>query len=73
MREKKAPEVCPVCGAGADKVRRNARWRFSIGLMSTESVWLQGVDESNNRRIYRANFTGECTEVGMYLAMSQSS
>ncbi len=61
-----APEVCPVCKVGADKFEE----------MKGEMVWAdehrigaaQGVDEEVLEGL-RANFVGECTEVGMYLAM----
>ena len=65
-----APEVCPVCKVGADKFEE----------MSGERVWAdehrigvaQGVDEEIIEGL-RANFIGECTEVGMYLAMSRQA
>ena len=65
-----APEVCPVCKVGADKFEE----------MSGERVWAdehrigvaQGVAEDVIEEL-RANFTGECTEVGMYLAMSRQA
>ncbi|MDU4512435.1 MAG: NADH peroxidase [Clostridioides difficile] len=62
-----APAQCPVCKVGADKFEE----------MKGEMVWAdehrigvaQGVDAEIIEGL-RANFTGECTEVGMYLAMS---
>jgi rubrerythrin len=65
-----APEKCPVCGAPAAKFNEQ----------SGELVWAdehrigvaQGVDERVLEGL-RANFTGECTEVGMYLAMSRQA
>ncbi|GFZ34400.1 reverse rubrerythrin [Clostridium zeae] len=65
-----APEKCPVCGAPASKFNEQ----------SGELVWAdehrigvaQGVDERVLEGL-RANFTGECTEVGMYLAMSRQA
>ena len=65
-----APEVCPVCKVGADKFEE----------MSGERVWAdehrigvaQGVAEDVIEEL-RANFVGECTEVGMYLAMSRQA
>ncbi|QAA34646.1 NADH peroxidase [Clostridium manihotivorum] len=65
-----APEKCPVCGAPAAKFNEQ----------SGELVWAdehrigvaQGVDERILEGL-RANFTGECTEVGMYLAMSRQA
>ena len=65
-----APEVCPVCKVGAEKFEE----------MSGERVWAdehrigvaQGVAEDVIEEL-RANFVGECTEVGMYLAMSRQA
>src|SRR5574344_3047297 len=65
-----APEVCPVCKVGADKFEE----------MKGEMVWAdehrigvaQGVDEEVVEGL-RANLVGECTEVGMYLAMSRQA
>ena len=65
-----APAECPVCKVGADKFEE----------MSEERVWAdehrigvaQGVDEEIVEGL-RANFNGECTEVGMYLAMSRQA
>ncbi|MHC1747888.1 MAG: NADH peroxidase [Cellulosilyticaceae bacterium] len=65
-----APEVCPICKAPA------ARFIEQQG----ELVWAdehrigvaQGVDEQVLQGL-RENFTGECTEVGMYLAMSRQA
>lgn len=65
-----APEICPVCKVGADKFNE----------MSGEMVWADehriGVAKGIDAEIVeglRANFVGECTEVGMYLAMSRQA
>lgn len=66
-----APEKCPVCGAGKDKFvevkEEQEGWadEHKIGVA-------KGVDERVIEGL-RANFTGECTEVGMYLAMSRQA
>ncbi len=65
-----APEKCPQCGAVAAK--------FSI--QDGELVWgdghtigvAQGVDPEILQGL-KDNFMGECTEVGMYLAMSRQA
>ncbi|MDR0919218.1 MAG: NADH peroxidase [Oscillospiraceae bacterium] len=64
------PEKCPVCGVGADKfIEQGGEVTFAdehrIGVA-------QGVDPEILEGL-RANFTGECTEVGMYLAMSRQA
>ncbi len=63
-----APEKCPVCGVPASK--------FTV--QSGEKVWaaehVVGVAQGAPEDIImdlRANFEGECSEVGMYLAMAR--
>ena len=65
-----APEVCPVCKVGADKfeeMKGEMKWadEHRIGVAA-------GVDEEILEGL-RANFVGECTEVGMYLAMARQA
>ena len=63
-----APEFCPICKAPAEKFKEQA----------AEKTWAaehvvgvaQGVDEEILAGL-RENFQGECTEVGMYLAMAR--
>ena len=63
-----APEFCPVCKAPASKFIEKAE-----GLVfAAEHV--VGVAEGVDAEIIEGlcmNFTGECSEVGMYLAMSR--
>lgn len=66
-----APEKCPQCGAPASKFEEQ---------VSTELVWADehriGVAKDVDPEIVeglRMNFNGECTEVGMYLAMSRQA
>ncbi|WP_026889396.1 NADH peroxidase [Clostridium beijerinckii] len=66
----KAPEKCPVCGVGAEKfVEQSGELAFAdehiIGVA-------KGVDKEVINGL-QANFVGECTEVGMYLAMSRQA
>ena len=63
-----APKVCPVCGVGADKFNEQGGER----TWAAEHVVgiAKGVDEEIVEGL-RANFMGECTEVGMYLAMAR--
>ncbi len=67
-----APDKCPQCGAGADKFElkeENANKDYAdehrIGIV-------QGLDAEVVEGL-RSNFMGECTEVGMYLAMSRQA
>ena len=60
-----APAECPVCHAGADKFTEQK------GEMSWAAVGVaQGASEDIMADL-RANFEGECCEVGMYLAMAR--
>ena len=63
-----APEFCPICKAPAEKFKEQ----------TAEKTWAaehvvgvaQGVDEEILAGL-RENFQGECSEVGMYLAMAR--
>ncbi len=64
------PEKCPICNAPASKFE----------AMGEQLAWSDehriGVAEGIDPEIIeglRANFMGECTEVGMYLAMSRQA
>lgn len=63
-----APAICPICKAGADKFKE----------MSGDRTWaaehIVGIAKGVSEDIIsdlRANFEGECSEVGMYLAMAR--
>ena len=63
-----APDFCPVCKASKEKFKE----------MTDEKVWaaehVVGVAQGASEDIMadlRANFEGECSEVGMYLAMAR--
>ena len=63
-----APEVCPICKASADKFTKQAEG------MSWAAEHVVGVAKGVSEDILadlRANFEGECSEVGMYLAMAR--
>ena len=63
------PEKCPQCGVPADKFEKveekSTTWATEHVVGITE-----GVSEDIIRDL-RANFNGECSEVGMYLAMAR--
>lgn len=64
----KAPEACPVCKAPADKfVAQGAEMTWAAEHVVGVA---QGVPEDIIADL-RANFNGECSEVGMYLAMAR--
>ncbi|MBO5305131.1 MAG: NADH peroxidase, partial [Clostridia bacterium] len=64
------PEQCPLCKAPAEKFEE---------LVETEMTWAAehivgiGKKDASEEIIegLRANFNGECCEVGMYLAMAR--
>ncbi len=63
-----APEKCPHCGAPASKFTKQE------GDLSWAAEHVVGVAQGAPQDIIddlRANFNGECSEVGMYLAMSR--
>ena len=62
------PDQCPICKAKADKFNEQSG---DLVFADEHVVGVaKGVDEKILEGL-RANFTGECTEVGMYLAMSR--
>ena len=65
-----APEKCPICGVAGEKFLEQA----------AERVWADehkvGVAKDLDPEVVeglRQNFVGECSEVGMYLAMSRQA
>ena len=66
-----APDKCPQCGAPASKFTERKE-----GAMNWADGHVIGVAKCVDAEILeglRMNFTGECTEVGMYLAMSRQA
>ena len=66
-----APDECPQCKAKADKFKLQEK-----GNLSWADEHVIGVAKDVDAEVLeglRANFTGECTEVGMYLAMSRQA
>ncbi|SHJ97448.1 NADH peroxidase [Propionispora hippei] len=65
-----APDKCPVCKAGREKFKEMSgelAWADEHRVGATKDIPAEMVE------MLRANFTGECTEVGMYLAMSRQA
>ena len=64
-----APESCPICKAPASKFEKmesdSMTWACEHEVGITEGVGKEIVEG------LRANFEGECSEVGMYLAMAR--
>jgi rubrerythrin len=66
-------EVCPVCKATKDKFEEIKEGEERV--WATEHIIGEGLKCDDEEIIagLRANFEGECTEVGMYLAMSRAA
>ena len=65
-----APEKCPQCGVPASKFKKQEEG------MTWAAEHVVGVAKGVSEDILedlRANFNGECSEVGMYLAMSRQA
>ena len=73
------PEKCPVCGVGADKFKAV---EGEMKLAAEHEYGIYDKTVKNNPDItdevkkyileqLKANFTGECSEVGMYLCMAR--
>ena len=63
------PEKCPQCGVPAEKFKK-----VEEGEMEWAAEHVVGVAQGSPEEIIqglRDNFNGECSEVGMYLAMSR--
>ena len=69
--ENEAPEKCPICQASRDRFKaldsesKNYATEHIVGVAKgVDAEILKGLND---------HFTGECTEVGMYLAMSRQA
>ena len=66
-----APEKCPLCGAPKSKFTEMPQ---DLAFVTEHEIGIakQGADEEMIKDL-NAHFLGECTEVGMYLAMSRQA
>lgn len=63
-----APDTCPQCKAAFDKFQEQSGEK---AWEAEHVVGIAGGAPEDILKDLRANFEGECTEVGMYLAMSR--
>ena len=63
-----APEKCPVCGVPASKFVKQEE---EMTWAAEHVVGVASDVPDDIKEDLRANFNGECSEVGMYLAMSR--
>lgn len=66
------PEKCPQCGAPAEKFVEKTEDQGMSWADEHKVGIAKGLDQEVVDGL-RANFKGECTEVGMYLAMSRQA
>ena len=67
-----APDKCPQCGAPKEKFNEQG----AGGALEWADEHVVGVAKGVDQEVIdglKANFTGECTEVGMYLAMGRQA
>lgn len=68
-----APEKCPLCGVPASKFEEMVETADGIVWADEHRIGVaQGAPEEVMAGL-KAHFAGECTEVGMYLAMSRQA
>ena len=68
----KAPEKCPMCGVSSDKFNKIDDTKGLSWVTEHVIGVAQGVDAQVLQGL-KDHFAGECTEVGMYLAMSRQA
>jgi rubrerythrin len=66
----KPPAACPTCGAAAAKFKEQAA---SATYAAEHVIGVAKDVEADIKADLLANFNGECSEVGMYLAMSRAA
>ena len=68
-----APDQCPLCKVGADKFVEVVEQDGDLQFVDEHVIGIaKGVDEEVLQGL-KDHFMGECTEVGMYLAMSRQA
>ena len=68
-----APEKCPLCGVPTEQFIEMEECEGDLVFVDEHVIGVaQGVDAEILEGL-RAHFNGECTEVGMYLAMSRQA
>lgn len=65
------PEKCPQCGVGPEKFTKQVEGELEWAAEHVVGVASSAPDDIKDD--LRACFNGECTEVGMYLAMSRAA
>ena len=69
-----APEKCPLCGAPASKFKEVPQdAEAGLQFVTEHEIGVAKTTDEEMRKDLTAHFNGECTEVGMYLAMSRQA
>ena len=67
-----APEKCPLCGAPASKFDEIDE-EAPLSFVTEHVIGVAKDTDEEMKKDLNAHFMGECTEVGMYLAMSRQA
>lgn len=67
-----APEKCPLCGVPASKFEE-LKENEALSFVTEHVIGVAKDTDDEMKKDLNAHFAGECTEVGMYLAMSRQA
>lgn len=70
------PEKCPVCGVGPEKFVKQETSEYAASTTGWADEHKIGVAQGLDAEVVQGlkdHFAGECTEVGMYLAMARQA
>ncbi len=67
-----APEKCPLCGAPASKFKEMDE-TAALEFVTEHQIGIAADTDEQMKTDLRTHFNGECSEVGMYLAMSRQA
>lgn len=68
-----APEECPLCHVGAEMFKEMTDEAESLEFVTEHEIGVAKTTDDQMKADLRAHFEGECSEVGMYLAMSRQA
>jgi len=68
-----APAKCPMCGVGPEKFNKVEEGAGAIGWADEHRIGVGADVDAEVKQGLKDHFLGECTEVGMYLAMSRQA
>ncbi len=68
-----APEKCPLCKVGKEKFTEMKEENAALEFVTEHKIGDGRVDNAEIMEGLNNHFMGECTEVGMYLAMSRQA